>query len=66
MITLRRITSKGWALTNCCWFYAPNGNPMVGSKYCRSECPHHRGVVKILLWKFVKCGFRKWKYQPNN
>lgn len=59
MWILRAIRSRGWALTNCCWFYTKNGTPMVGSKFCREMCPRHRGVVRILFWRFVKCGHYK-------
>lgn len=50
---------KGWALTNCCRYVTEDGTPMVGSTYCKCKCPHYRGEVKILLWRFVKCAYRE-------
>ena len=56
-IVLRRISRKGWTLTNCCWCDTPNGVPMVGSTYCKEQCPYHRGIIRVLFWRFVKCKY---------
>lgn len=29
--------------------------PVVGSYYCRKNCPFFKGELKILFWKFIKC-----------
>lgn len=41
-IVLRRITKKGWALTNFCWYETKYGNPMVCSTFCDTYCPHYK------------------------
>lgn len=56
-VVLRRISKRGWALTNCCWFETKDGNPMVGSTFCKGICPHYKGTMRLLFWKFVKCGY---------
>lgn len=56
-IVLRRISKQGLALTNCCWYKTKDGNPMVGSTFCMSNCPHHKGIIKLLFCKFVKCSY---------
>lgn len=57
-IVLRRIAKNdyGW-LTNCCWLDTDDATPMVGSTFCCNKCPYHKGVIRLLFWKFVKCGF---------
>lgn len=57
MIRLRRIVEKnGWCL-NRCGHESNGGNPMVGSLYCKGNCNHNKGVIKILWLKFVKCNY---------
>lgn len=55
---LRRITYKrnmDWVLTNCCGLITPDGTPMVGSKYCKENCPYFKGILNVFGFKFVKC-----------
>lgn len=61
MVVLRRITKKDWALTNCCRYETKYGNnPMVGSTFCETKCPHYKGTIKLLFWKFVKCSYERF------
>lgn len=57
LIVLRRILKKSWILTNCCWYNTKYGVPMVGSTFCKTNCPHYKGIIKLLFWKFVKCSY---------
>lgn len=56
---LKRITYKrnmGWVLTNCCDTITPDGGiPMVGSKYCKENCPYFKGILNVFGFEFVKC-----------
>ena len=56
-VVLRRISKQGWALTNCCWYNTEYGIPMVGSTFCQTNCPHYKGTMRLLFWKFVKCSY---------
>lgn len=57
-IVLRRISQQGWVLTNCCWYKTKDGvPPMVGSAFCKDNCPHHKGIMRLLFWNFVKCSY---------
>jgi hypothetical protein len=33
------------------------GVPMVGSTFCKTNCPHYKGTMRLLFWKFVKCSY---------
>lgn len=59
-IVLRRISKQDWALTNCCWYDTKDGVPMVGSTFCKTNCPHYKGTMRLLFWKFVKCSYLDW------
>lgn len=60
LIVLRRIIKRGCALTNCCWYSIKNDFPMVGSTFCKTNCPHYKGTIRLLFWKFVKCSHLNW------
>lgn len=61
LIVLRRITIKnGFVLTNCCWYSTRNSFPMVGSTFCKTNCPHYKGTIRLLFWEFVKCSYLNW------
>lgn len=57
LIILRRILKQDCILTNCCWYNTKYGVPMVGSTFCKTNCPHYKGVIRLLFWKFVKCSY---------
>lgn len=44
LIVLRRISKKGWALTNCCWYKTKDGFPMVGSTFCEKNALIIKGL----------------------
>ena len=53
---LRRVKVRnGHILTNLCGIYLERGPPMVGSRYCKDECPYCKGVISILGLEFIKC-----------
>jgi Fe-S-cluster-containing dehydrogenase component len=53
---LRRIKIRnGFTLENPCGIKIDNNYPMVGCRYCKTQCPYYNGEVKILFWNFVKC-----------
>ena len=56
-IVLRKISKQGLRLTNCCWYDTKGSTPMVGSKFCKNNCPHYKGTMRLLFWKFVKCSY---------
>ena len=46
----------GWVLTNYCDTITPDGGiPMVGSKYCKENCPYFKGILNVFGFGFVKC-----------
>ena len=55
MLRLIKSKNNGFVLTNICGLITEGGTPIVGSKYCKKECPHFNGVTKILFWKLIKC-----------
>lgn len=53
---IRRIKIRnGFILENICGIELKEGLPMVGSKYCKKNCPFYRGEFRILWWNFIKC-----------
>ena len=52
---LKRITKKGFVLTNICNDQTMNGRPMVGSTWCKTKCPYYRGELNMFFIKFIKC-----------
>ena len=54
---LRRISKHGWVLTNRCLYKTKYGFPMVYFKFCKTKCPHYKGTMRLLFWKFVKCSY---------
>jgi hypothetical protein len=62
MCRFRLIRKDGKFLTKQCGMDVNlnlPGTPMVGCKYCRQQCPHHKGVIRFLFWEFVKC--KNWE-----
>lgn len=65
MCRLRLIKANGDWLSNKCGIDVEldsrgnGGTPMVGCKYCRQQCPHHKGIIRFLFWEFVKC--KNWE-----
>ena len=57
---LRLIKTNGDWISNKCGIIENGGTPMVGCKYCRQQCPHHKGITKFLFWEFVKCN-KNWE-----
>jgi hypothetical protein len=57
--SIKKNYKKGWALTNFCWYETKDGFPMVGSTFCDTYCPHYKGTIRLLFWKFVKCGYER-------
>ena len=57
MCKLRRVKEKNGYLSNFCGRHTEGGTPMVGSKFCETDCPYFRGTIKILRWEFIKCKF---------
>lgn len=57
---LRLITSRGNWLTNRCGHITYHGTPMVGCIHCRTKCPYNNGIVKFLVWEFVKCKYNNY------